>query len=217
MNRIIHMDLPGDWGSLFDQLPGWTKDKNGLWKGTGATCRDNQANHLMQMNGKMSLQTLLPKQIQLSDEVPSSPVAQLSGVQLNHFAVTVPDLDGVEAQAWSRLLDNTQVLRTNKKWDPILEGPLSATHLYVAGSYYVTLREDPAQPMCLHHIGWECKDTEALQAAKRALREAGITTYWEGEIDGSYVIHFEGPDGKIHDFFLVGAPLKRTARRQPKN
>jgi hypothetical protein len=174
--RLSTFTAAGDW-SFLASIPGWQRTRNGLWNGV-STLLDNQST-LFGMWGEDTRQ-----QVEYN---------------MNHIAYSTNNLDaivkGFKAHPGSLFHDGVG-------WDPIVNASIRTVHFYEPGRFYVTLRES-SKPLSVHHIGWECIDPQSVDLAEAILQQHGFPTFWKGEIDGSYVLHFRGPDGNIHDFFAV--------------
>ena len=129
---------------------------------------------------------------------------------LNHTAFKVKDLDGA-SKAWQSILDQKPILATRKQIDPVSKKEENMNHFYSPFQYYVTLieaKEKLNNDHVLDHIGYEASDFNSLIDAKQLVVDLNYKIIWEGEIDSSYVIHFEGPDKVVHDFFLPSKKLR---------
>jgi hypothetical protein len=220
--NISQVYLEGDWSPLLSRLPDWEKVptwKRGpsLWT-DGTSIIDDQSGLFSVCMGEQDISG----EKHIHHYIKTAPSGFFFGIdtgipdqeklpyKMNHFAYYAEDLE-MEAE-WMRIfLGHEPVLNVEQEYDPILQGPLDAVHFYDPLNYYVTIRrQDPRGE--LHHFGWETVDLETITEAREILAEINWPIAWEGDIDGSYVVHFKGPDNRIHDFFYVSEDLKEQAR-----
>jgi len=211
MKQIKHIQCGGNWSPLLKRLGGWHPSGDDSYSNGQEVFDFNQvatAPIFYISEDELSARfSISPSRLTISHEL-SSGSLKAEGIEyiLNHAAVTVEDLDAEEI-FWKETLGVKPIIRTNDAWDPIVNGPLNTTHFYKPGSFYLTLRkEEPAGKV--HHIGWETRTKDLVLSAKRVLQEIKWPIFWEGDIDGSYVVHFKGPDGRIHDFFCPSQRLR---------
>jgi predicted lactoylglutathione lyase len=56
----------------------------------------------------------------------------------------------------------------------------------------------------LAHIGWELPSREDVDDVATTLQRIGWPiVYGPASVDGSYLVHFRGPDEAVHDVFYV--------------
>lgn len=196
MPMTKHLDVVrvrGDWAPLMSRLSGWQHTAGG-WTEGSAVLKDRSDTFDVSLRaGDSSTQTNHP-------------------YPLNHFALEVNALGGAEEKFWANKLNCTEVLRATQQWDPLTDAPMNAVHFYKPGEPYVTLRESGVAETRLHHIGFEAANKQLVLDAGEILKEIGWENFWEGDLDGSYVLHFRAPDGLIHDIFCPEDKLKAEAK-----
>jgi hypothetical protein len=101
-------------------------------------------------------------------------------------------------------------------WEPVSGGFVADAHFVHVDGYYIVLRGRTGRPH-LDHIGWMAASRTDVDMAHDIVRSIGWkTVIGPFEIDGSYLFHFRGPDGRVHDFFWPSEPLTRMAQEQPQ-
>ena len=214
--REIHCS--GDWSPLLEKLNGWEKkDECKYSNGDGVFVYDPTGDS---QNPIFYLDLNTDKLVSGGEmvESPSGIEVMVRGnfrdgskktgdYTLNHAAVTVSNIN-VEGIWWRELLGTECVLETDQEYDPLIDGPLNTKHFYKPPNFYITLREENPSGI-VHHIGWEANNIASLHQVKEILKIIKWPVIWEGSIDKSYVIHFKGPDERIHDFFSTSDVLKR--------
>jgi len=198
--------MEGQWGPLFRML-GWRKNRYFYTDGDGRFYGNFYAPSfaLEERIGEAWDSRYESSPSGLKVPVYTKKILSERKYILNHVAVNVSDLEA-EQKWWQALLNAEPALSVKQGWDPIINGPLDAIHFYKSPFFYITLRGQ--EPVGLHHIGFEARDKGAVLDAKEILKKIDWEIYWEGAIDESYVLHFKGPDGRIHDFFSASDELR---------
>ncbi len=228
MNSVLHIkqiSTSGDWSPLFSKLSGWVSQDGKYSDGHHIFSPGSEAHFELQANTRPLLENLktLGNTSSFDDKVIAKspggieiPIyyvehksVSASPYRLNHVALSVRNIDS-EAAWWKGLFQCKEVLRVNQGFDPIVNGPFNTLHMYKEGELYVTLREQEPDGD-IHHLGFELTEERFIDAARGILKEIGWSIFWEGMIDESYVLHFIGPDKRIHDFFYPNAHLKSLA------
>jgi hypothetical protein len=229
--QILHIKKigsTGDWSPLFAKLKGWSFVNGEYTDGHHTFVPSEEAYFELQANSQATFDNL--KALPNTKEVGENQLVtkSLGGIKvlieyieektkasspymLNHIALSVESIDK-EAKWWKDLFQCKEVLRVNQGFDPIVNGPFNTLHMYKEGELYVTLREQKPDG-AIHHLGFEMKNENLIDEVHKILKEISWPIFWEGMIDESYVIHFIGPDKRIHDFFCPNAHLKSVAKK----
>lgn len=215
----------GNWEPLFRNLPGWGLKEGIFTDGKHIFSHGEKLSFELQSNNqdifdkvglmdgvenknKDYFEIKSPGNIFIPVHYKENRGNSVSPYLLNHVAVSVENIDK-ESEWWKDLFQCKEVLKVDQGFDPIVNGSLNTYHLYKEKELYVTLREQ--LPIGEHHFGFEITEENKISECKDILGKVGWPIFWEGMIDQSYVIHFTGPDGLIHDFFYPNANLKRIA------
>ena len=230
--------LEGDWEPLFQRLEGW---KGAEWytdcdyTDLDACVTDKQreqyfcleARSLAALEGSRGLGWFHRDVSIISDTTIPSPSGLIIPIHhreinnddnidrkyiMNHAAIAVSDLEK-EIEFWNRLLQVYPTMIVRDERDPILDKAISSAHYYITPNFYITLRDEGCSGK-MHHCGFEARDRRTLSEAKRILQEICWPILWEGRIDQSYVLHFQAPDGRIHDFSYTSPTLKKMSINQ---
>lgn len=210
---IDTMNVRGDWSPLMSKLSGWAKTE-GRWSDGATLLKDNAQFFSISLRdypiiGTENYETLTsPEGAKISVRKDASE----RKYSLNHFAIEVNKIGGREEKFWANLLKCKDVLRVIQNWDPLIDAPMNAVHFYKPGELYVTLREGKVAKTRFHHMGFEAATKQDVLKAKSVFQKIGWEIFWEGMIDGSYVLHFRAPDGLIHDVFCPEDKLKVEAK-----
>lgn len=140
----------------------------------------------------------------------SSKKKKRSPIAFNHFAVTSRNISKAK-KWWGKITQCQEILEVKKVFDPLVNGPLDTIHFYKPEELYLTVRGQGDKENAFHHLGFEAKSMSYVQIARNILVAIGWDIFWEGVIDESYVLHFEGPDGLIHDVFCTQNVLREKA------
>lgn len=205
--QILDVCLSGDWAGLLEQLPGWAR-WDGVWQGSGGGLRAGGSDAADQVRvgaegGAFQIGAHgIRATAQPGGDAPQ-PV-DLSIPSLIHVAINSPFDAGSEAfeQAFRR---STGVfLPRQARFDPAEGKDIEAMHCTIPGQFYLTQRYLPVAQTRLDHIGFECADRALVDQCQRAVQAADLEIVVPpGELDGSYLFHFRGPDGRVHDFYTV--------------
>lgn len=209
---IHEVAVMGDWESFILALPNWKQlDDNRFTDGV----------NIFRQNAKQFSFELEVHDFTQSDEIVTSPGGITIPVRrektiadnfsLNHIAVSVKSIP-TEREWWEDLFDCREVLYVEQGWDPLIDGPLTALHLYRENQLYVTLRQDENEESQVHHFGFEVKHNSDIEYTRKILNKIGWKIEWEGVIDNSLVLHFRGPDGLVHDVFCTEKFLRRKRK-----
>lgn len=128
---------------------------------------------------------------------------------LNHVSIRTPLID--DDHRWFRhLLGSTTVLSRSENRNPVDGSVAPEAHLCSGDSYYITLRG--SSHLGIDHIGWMARRRSLVDDAHRLITGLGWKTEWgPGDLDGSYLVHFRGPDGRVHDIFYPTEELRAGA------
>lgn len=134
--------------------------------------------------------------------------AEVSGrYRLNHVAYDVADLE--ESVEWfSKILGGQVILQRGRTWDPVYEEYWADCHIFQEPGLYLTLRE--RGQVRLDHWGWMTDERTSVDDACKMVRQLGwLVVFGPEDIDGSYLFHFRGPQGRVHDVFSPSPDLRR--------
>lgn len=226
--QLRSVGLSGDWAPLLKRLHGWRCRDDHVWSDGVSEIfpRESRveafgfvtaATHPIRAAGIDSLpKTALrqsPAGLVLSVvPAPNRGTPLTSGdFILNHVAINVGNI-AAEAEFFENLLGRTTVLRRESAWNPVAEDYRPDVHLYRDDDFYITIRGGFTAPS-LDHAGWMASTRIAVGGVALILKEL----HWPIvlgplEIDGSYLVHFRGPDGLVHDFFCPTAKLRERSQ-----
>jgi hypothetical protein len=129
---------------------------------------------------------------------------------LNHCAIDVTDLNA-EKRWYEYWLKCPAWLQRGDGWDPVAQRRIADAHLFSDPDFYITLRGVQGG-RGLDHVGWMAVERDLVdQAAELLQRVRWPIVLGPTEIDGSYLVHFRGPDGEVHDFFHPAPELRQLA------
>jgi len=224
---LSNISIEGNWHPLLDEL-GWNSNNNNYTSGLSSfrSMKDtNERSFGFVLASESELERIINYTHAVrSDEkfVATSPGGVLYHILyspeakegeknqnyiLNHVALSVRDAEK-EKRYWREVLQSEPVLDTGCPYDPVEDKSIKTIHLYEQSAFYITLREEDPRGAHMHHIGWELPDNDYLKKAHSFLKNIGWKVRWKGEIDKSDIIHFEGPDGHVHDFFYTREELR---------
>lgn len=128
---------------------------------------------------------------------------------LNHISLNVDDVMR-EMDWFEEVMGPSVVLARDAAWEPVSGQLVRDAHLFRSPWFYVTIRE--SKQASVDHIGWMAMDQETV------LRMADVVdsldwkiVYGPAVVDSSFLFHFEGPDGRVHDFFY---PIRELLREK---
>lgn len=209
--------VSGDWSPLLSQLPGWTRASDGTWTdGDGfLRCVTHPAMARMptvafrylapparsgQRAHGASEELMSPSGLIIGIDVSGRQACAPSTYTLNHAAFRVPEV-AAERKWFETVLGSCTVLERDSTWDPVAQTYWPDAHLFRPPDFYVTLRGG-FESAAIDHVGWMTDTAAAVDAVARTLRRIGWPIlFGPASIDESYLVHFCGPDGAVHDFF----------------
>jgi catechol 2,3-dioxygenase-like lactoylglutathione lyase family enzyme len=125
---------------------------------------------------------------------------------MNHVSIQTPDVDADHRWFTSFLGEHT-VISDPSHFNPLDNRKAPEVHLWRDRDFYVTLRELPGEPR-IDHVGWMAASQDLVDDAAEMLERLGLQIVMGPlYIDGSYLVHFRGPDGRTHDFFFPTSML----------
>lgn len=134
---------------------------------------------------------------------------------LNHAAFRVLDTR-LEQSWWEDLCGQCTILDRENTWDPVARVYWPDVHLFSDPDFYLTIRGGFEKPE-VDHVGWMAESVEAVDAASRAIADSGWPiAFGPEEIDGSYLVHFRGPDCRVHDIFFPLEVVRNAAELHKK-
>ena len=129
---------------------------------------------------------------------------------MNHISLNVPNIEQ-EVEWYESLLGPSTVIARSSSWDPFQGRDLPDAHLFIRPNFYITIRGNFEQP-AVDHVGWMACSPHYVDLAAKILTEIGwYILVGPKVIDSSYLVHFRGPDGRIHDFFYPEESLDRRS------
>ena len=154
----------------------------------------------------------LPIRVQRQQTIePRSPNARPGvGYLMNHVSIRTPKI-AADHNWFTRLLGSNTVLADETHFNPLDNRMAPERHLWCSSDYYITLREYSGSSM-IDHVGWMAGSTALVDSAAYLLDRLGFKTVLGPlYIDGSYLVHFRGPDERVHDFFYPTSELGKVA------
>lgn len=234
--QLRYFKLGGPWGPLFRSLPGWEQLQPAIWSDGVSLVILNSAKSAKieaglyvpalpraknAIDGFRFLfgspssgieRALLPSEPTRLKETTKywlglqRRVSSKRAFVMNHVAINLPDLD-LAAGRVAAVLPNSLILKRTKAWEPVSQDFVSDAHFYRGRDFYITLREKGRVPE-VDHVGWWCRRPQDVDSIVALLKKLKWPILWgPQEIDGSYLVHFQGPDGRIHDFFCPSKTL----------
>ncbi len=228
----------GDWSPLLLRLSGWRLSGENTWTDglsrfitkddrSGLSCGFSVGvrawKHLMTLRKKKhettnggphagSLVLTSPNGIRFGCELQEEVQDQIiSPYIMNHCALDVPELRA--ERAWfEELVRAAAVMARTSAWEPIVGAYLADCHVARLPDFYIAIRERPGTAR-INHIGWMAQESARVDEAAVIVAELGWPIlFGPAQIDGSYLFHFRGPDGGVHDFFWVSEELSQHIR-----
>ncbi|HEX7241239.1 MAG TPA: hypothetical protein VF263_13275 [Longimicrobiaceae bacterium] len=149
--------------------------------------------------------------IGLTGGTPHAVDTDVSSFLMNHVAIHVPDV-GRERVWFETILGSCTVLERERAWEPVTRSYWPDVHLFRFPDFYITLRGGFPRAF-VDHVGWMVDAPDRVEAVAEVLRRIGWPVlFGPEEVDGSYLVHFHGPDGRVHDFFYpTSSVLPRQA------
>ena len=124
-------------------------------------------------------------------------------ISANHLAFATSDIEGL-TKVWTEKLGEEPLFEAKNVLDPILNDYIDMVHFYKRSQFYVTLIDDKnAGFQDYNHFGFEVGSNEELKVIQGVLeKNLKYEIDWVGDITGSRVVHYTGPDNRTHDFFV---------------
>ena len=222
---MTNVYIAGNWKVLLKELPGWTEIEPNVWKGAGAMLHCNvdelserfcfilpeeEKTNLLMLDRKCRVQ--IDKSIEKRRDL--SEYENNNVPRLCHIAVNLGDST---VSLVSRVMGNLpMVLNREKRFDPILNRNIETAHYYLESGIYLTEKyEKDGFGLSVDHIGFECTRSDQVNSIFSIMQKIEWPVLFGPEwIDGSYVLHFGGPDGRVHDFYYVGPMLNSEVNDQ---
>ncbi len=208
MSTALHsVSLVGDWTPLLHHLKGWKQHDARIWQGAGAVL-STHAN-----TACATIQTADTVVSVFSDRAWTAAPShrgerrhaeKLACPTLNHIALDI-GLDGDDLVEIVARGESTIFLPRESRFDPSVGRNIIAEHVTNGHELYLTARFDEATSQTrLAHVGWELQRREDVDDVAAALQRIGWPiVYGPASVDESYLVHFRGPDGAVHDVFYV--------------
>jgi hypothetical protein len=211
--RLSRVELEGNWGAWLAGVAGWRRGANGLWTGGGAVLLDGRAPGSMRIDIDI-LQTSGNKRISVGDdhfhvadmESATPPtLSDATAFNLNHVAINFRP-DNTALVECLKAGETDIFLERERRYDPTVDALVDAEHLVSDDTLYLTARFLPTlrRGSELSHVGWQVKDRGTVQRTAALLRGLDWPIVFGPDIvDGSFLVHFRGPDNRVHDVFHV--------------
>ena len=213
--KLAWFQLPSEWIALLRRLPGWREDNDGSWT-DGCTrvivepphwpsigigfYRDSSAGDDAGCGQVEYDATPSGIPVRFTSQLDSTPLPTASQFLLNHVAVNVSNVN-VDGHWFQERLGQSAILAREGAWNPVTRDFRPDLHLFRHPSFYITLRGGFAEGH-IDHIGWMTSERGLVNEAAGLIRDLGWQTIVGPlEIDGSFLVHFRGPDHRVHDFF----------------
>lgn len=220
------------WSRLLEALPTWRRAGSGSWtdgwtvvelssvsggrprfgfsaRGPGASLPPT----ILPRGGERRAReadVMTPASIPVRFRAPECDPCDATGpftLRMNHVSVNVGDV-ARERRWYEQVLGPSTVLARDAAWEPVSRRFVRDAHLFRSPWYYLTIRESQGPPG-VDHVGWMADEPGAIDRLAEVVAGLGWkVVYGPAEVDGSYLVHFEGPDGNVHDFFCPLAELK---------
>ncbi len=210
--RLSRVELEADWTAWLASLDNWRRRADGTWLGRGAILLDGRPRGAMQIDIEIC-EPVVSKRIsvrgsliQVTDiRCVSDPAAQKSAFNLNHVAIDFATADA----GLVRQLKTAEIgtfLRRELRYDPTVGAAVETEHLVSGQTLYLTARFPSAlkPPLEISHVGWQVSDIATVERAAALLRSLDWPIVFGPDVvDGSLLVHFRGPDDRVHDVFHV--------------
>ena len=209
--QLRQFTLSGDWRPLISRLEGWSEVSHNLFSDGESSLALNQrpgdppalgfvfGGHAAD-HAPVSL--VSPSGILLN--ITERPAFMRSPAQnrmvMNHAAFQVPKVE--DDRIWfEEVLGHCTVLARESVWDPVARTCWPDAHLFRPPDFYLTIRGNFTSTQ-VDHVGWMTYSMESIDDIAALLHELGWPVlFGPKHIDGSYLVHFRGPDERVHDFF----------------
>jgi hypothetical protein len=211
------VQLEGDWGGLLSQLPGWRRNADGVWTGSGADLLDQR--HPGQMLLEIGLDApggnlatvicIHPNSVDVREGSRASRLErsphEKEAPRLNHVAL---DLDAHDPSVIDSIKRSEIAIFLPRlgRFDPSVQEVIEAEHIVAGKGLYLTARffSDRQPRSLINHVGWQCPKRGHVDDIHASLQRLGWPiVFGPGVVDGSYLVHFRGPDSRVHDMFFV--------------
>jgi len=222
--NLCFFRLSFQWTVLFEKLPLWTRIQRDVWTdgravvslcdsseiGFGFTVRNEKTwrglvgrfgkSAGFATDGGLTAQTPAGIAIKLRKHCERHEQKPDNRLFMNHVSVNIPDLE-TERNWYEQVLGERVIMARDSVWEPVAGRYVKDAHLFRSPDFYITLRENDTLPN-VDHVGWMALETATIDETAEIIKILGWDiVYGPTEIDGSYLFHFQTPDGKIHDFF----------------
>lgn len=222
--ELVAVQLPGNWSDLFEGLPGWERSGVDRWVGAGAVFQGDvqpaDAYSVIRLtSAERRVELVIGAQSSRLREIeapPSPTIFNATTPSLCHVAIDVGQSD----LSISTLLTECGVpvlIPRERRFDPAVGADVDAEHFYVRNRLYLTQRfsADVLAGPRLAHVGMEFAARDDIDQVHTLLQRIGWPIVVAPVVvDGSYLVHFEGPDGRVHDAYsVVDPPSASSASR----
>lgn len=209
--QLRQFTLSGDWRPLISRLHGWKEVENNLFTdGESSLTLIQEAGAPPALGfvfageeGKRAPVTLVSPsglRLKIVERPPYMQSPAQSQMVMNHAAFQVPEVEA-ERRWFEEMLGSCTVLARDSVWDPVAKTWWPDAHLFRPPDFYLTIRGNFTATQ-VDHIGWMTSSMQSIDEVAALLHELNWPVLFGPEhIDGSYLVHFRGPDGRVHDFF----------------
>jgi hypothetical protein len=233
---LCRFRLTGAWSPLLSNLPHWRQSENEIWTDDVSTIElsktltqqaafgfktddKQQWIRIAGMANSQKIELTSPSGVLVSFEFLQkfSPfLTAMPTLIMNHVAINVTCLNA-EQQWYETLLGPSTVLSRNHVWEPVSRRYIHDAHLFRSPHFYIALRE-AKKVSKLDHVGWMCNSKQRVNEIYHIVKKISWPViFGPEELDQSYLFHFEGPDGRIHDFFFPTDALPSVNFRKTHN
>lgn len=221
LHKLRAFWLRGNWTPLFSRLPQWREVSPACWsddisvvhlvadafggpyfgftetRGRDTSMRVSNCDDQSLSHGRP---LVTPSGISIA-MVPE-PVGGINdrSIIMNHVAWYTTSIDA-ESTWLSAFLGRQPILERGQAWEPIARAFIADRHFFESDGYYITLRHQESRSGW-DHVGWMAASAKVVDDMASIIANLGWEILWGPDgIDGNYLVHFLGPDGRVHDFF----------------
>jgi hypothetical protein len=219
--QLRHFGLGGDWRPLLSRLEGWRSVAASIYSDGESFVSLSASSEVKPSVGFVLAEQppeaatehlLMAERLRGRVGIPGLELQPNSSLRrksselqprflMNHAAFQVPDVNSARASLEEFLGDCTILARAST-WDPVARTSWPDAHLFRPPDFYITLKGGFVSSR-VDHVGWMTDSVAAVDHAAALLgRLHWPILFGPTTLDGSYLVHFRGPDSLIHDFFF---------------
>jgi hypothetical protein len=209
--RLSFVRSRGDWSPLLS-LIGWREIAIGTWTDEASALSDSLNANFAFSNCAETHSARTPAGLRVDFDRRGCVPLESREFVMNHVSINVRNVDSERGWFEGCLGSDAVILARASAFDPIKQDYQADAHLFNRPNFYITIRGTSDNPS-VDHCGWMTASSAGVDRAATILHKLkwpivlGPTT-----LDGSYLVHFEGPDGHIHDFFHPAPELDRLGQ-----